>query len=221
MHKYTLVSNLLPIQSALDCTTPTTRSPKSQKGNYFLIDSLLSPAHSSEPSVGSTYKEHERTPVLSGCSSIESLRNTPIFDITKRSEVVAESDVARAPAQASVLSPHHSNGQEVSNSSTPMRKLKREPDEQTATTTMTPPPNICVDDELANLSKAKSGVSLGYPNHNAFASQGRHWNIPYIKLNSVFSATLDAALICLLFCLTYTFGTVRVVPPTPSSCRSS
>ncbi|KIH52465.1 hypothetical protein ANCDUO_17435 [Ancylostoma duodenale] len=95
------------------------------------------------------FHELERTPVLSGCSGIESLRNTPIFDITKRSGVVAESDVARAPAQASVLSPHHSNGQEVSNSSTPMRKLKREPDEQTtATTTMTPPPNICVDDEV-------------------------------------------------------------------------
>ncbi|VDM77533.1 unnamed protein product [Strongylus vulgaris] len=111
-------------QHCVYCNTPTTRSPKSQKSNYFLINSLLLPAHSSETSPEPKYKEDKRTPVLSGCSTVESHQKTPIFDITKRSEVVTESDVARAPAQASVLSPHHTNGQE-SNSSKQMRKLKR------------------------------------------------------------------------------------------------
>nr|CDJ91565.1 unnamed protein product [Haemonchus contortus] len=131
-------------------TTTQTPSPKSQKGNYFLIESLLTPAHSSDLSLDSTCKGVDRAPVFFGCSLAASFRN-PIatFDIPKRSRIEPERDVARAPAPA-VLSPHRSNGQETLNATSSMKKLKREPDETTSAT-MTPPPNICVEDEVGFL----------------------------------------------------------------------
>ncbi|KAK6062158.1 hypothetical protein COOONC_00164 [Cooperia oncophora] len=128
-------------------TISQTHSPKSQKGNYFLIDSLLTPAHSSDLPLDSTCKGVERAPVFLGCSLAASFKNpTVTFDIPKRSRIEPEREVARAPAPA-VLSPHRTNGQETLNASSSMKKLKREPDETTSAT-MTPPPNICVDDEM-------------------------------------------------------------------------
>ncbi|KAK6030422.1 hypothetical protein OSTOST_03439 [Ostertagia ostertagi] len=127
--------------------TTQSHSPKSQKGNFFLIDSLLTPAHPPDLSLSSACKGVEGAPVFFGCSLAASFRNpTATFDIPKRSRIEPERDVARAPAPA-VLSPHRSNGQETLNASSSMKKLKREPDETTSTT-MTPPPNICVDDEF-------------------------------------------------------------------------
>ncbi|VDL72149.1 unnamed protein product [Nippostrongylus brasiliensis] len=88
----------------------------------------------------------ERTPVSFGCSVGASFRSPcSTIDISKRSRIVPERDVARTPA-TSVLSAHRTNGQQE-NAATPMKKLKREPDDDSAT--MTPPPNICVDDEVS------------------------------------------------------------------------
>ncbi|WKY15162.1 hypothetical protein Q1695_000562 [Nippostrongylus brasiliensis] len=137
---------LEPNQILRTSTTKThTTSPKTQKGNYFLIDSLLTPARSSDIQLDSTCKVVERTPVSFGCSVGASFRSPcSTIDISKRSRIVPERDVARTPA-TSVLSAHRTNGQQE-NAATPMKKLKREPDDNSAT--MTPPPNICVDDEV-------------------------------------------------------------------------
>ncbi|WKY15163.1 hypothetical protein Q1695_000562 [Nippostrongylus brasiliensis] len=138
---------LEPNQILRTSTTKThTTSPKTQKGNYFLIDSLLTPARSSDIQLDSTCKVVERTPVSFGCSVGASFRSPcSTIDISKRSRIVPERDVARTPA-TSVLSAHRTNGQQE-NAATPMKKLKREPDDNSAT--MTPPPNICVDDEVS------------------------------------------------------------------------
>ncbi|KAK5968682.1 hypothetical protein GCK32_000286 [Trichostrongylus colubriformis] len=136
-----------PATQLKSSTTSLTPPPKPRKGNYFLIDSLLTPAHSSDQSLSFTRKGVERAPVFLGCSLATAFENpTATFDIPKRNRIEPNCDVAQAPAPA-VLSPHRSNGQETLNSSSSMRKLKREPDDTTSAT-MAPPPNICVDDEV-------------------------------------------------------------------------
>ncbi|CAJ0609388.1 unnamed protein product [Cylicocyclus nassatus] len=56
---------------------------KSRKSELLIV-SLWSPAHSAETSEEFEWKKAERTSASRGCSTNESLRNTPFSDITKK-----------------------------------------------------------------------------------------------------------------------------------------
>ncbi|KAJ1347873.1 hypothetical protein KIN20_003039 [Parelaphostrongylus tenuis] len=126
--------------------------------------SLRASSLTSEFALDSTCKVAQRTPVLYGCVSASSFRNPLTVDIPRRNKLELERDASKAPAPA-VVDPHHSSSQEEAttcNIAAPMKKLKREPDDTNEA--LTPPPNICVDEERYAL-RPLQGIETGFGFH--------------------------------------------------------